>query len=140
MAYATEAHALDIYGTDYVTVSADKDGDGSIDTALFSKALDRATSLINGKLAGRVPLPLSPVPEDIQGYCVDIAIYFSSVTCDVMTDGKEKLYTQAVKALDMMAKNATSLGLEDPPVNTSADAEVSSQDRIFDRTSLNKIL
>lgn len=140
MSYATEAYAVEIYGNDYVTVSTDKAGAGVIGTALFAKALSRATSLINGKLAGRVPLPLDPVPEDIQGYCVDIAIYFSSVTCDVMTDGKKDLYTQAVKALDMMAKNATSLGLEDPPLNISANAEYASQDRVFDRSSLDKIL
>lgn len=139
MAYATEADAIAIYGTDYVTVSADKDGDGSIDTALFAAALDRATSIINGKLAGRVALPLVTVPDDLMGYCVDLAIYYASVTCDVMTDQKREMHKGAISALDSMAKNMTSMGQEDPPDNGPQSASYASEDRVFNRTSLDRL-
>lgn len=138
--YATEADAVGLYGTDYIAVATDRTNTGAIDSGLLQRMLDRATSLINGKLADRVPLPLDPVPDDIVGYCVDLAVYWASVTCDSMTEQKATLFEQATKALEYMAKNMTSLGVESPPLNVSADAEISTDARVFGRESLGKIL
>lgn len=137
--YATVTDATNMYGIDYVTVCMDRNRDGAIDTTVRDAAFARATSVINGELAGRLPLPLSPVPEDIKAYCVDLALYYASVMCDVATTQKRQLRDDAMEALKRMAKNARSLGVEAPDTNTSATASINSEDREFDRTELGKL-
>ena len=137
--YADIDDALAQYGTDYVTVAMDPNGDGQIDTAVRDRAFKRATAVINGKLAGRVPLPLSPVPDDIVGYCVDLAIYYAAARCDVRTKDIKERRQEALDALHHMARNSRSMGQESPPTNTSVSASVDSADREFTRTELDKL-
>lgn len=139
MAYATLADAIAAYGTDYVTVSFDRDKDGTADTDVYTAAFARADSEINGLLAGNVALPLSTVPDNLKYIAVDIAIYYGSITCDVMTERKEKLFDAAIANVKAMAKNMQSLGQEDPPANLTIAPSVSAETRQFTRTKLGYI-
>lgn len=139
MPYAALSDATDLYGTDYVTVSFDRDNDGVADVAVYTAAFDRATSEINGMLAGSIDLPLATVPDDLVAYCVDIAIYYGSITCDVLTEHKRDLFKQARDAIKATALNMRKLGLEKPPPNRVAGPQVSASDRVLTRDSLGKV-
>ncbi len=139
MAYATLDNANDLYGTDYVTVSFDRDNDGSPDVDVYTAAFDRATAEINGILAGNLALPLATVPDDLVAYCVDIAIYYGSVTCDVLTDQKRELFQKAHEMVKAMAMNQRKAGLEAPPANLVAGPQMSAEDRVLTRSNMNKV-
>lgn len=137
--YATLSDATDLYGSDYVAVAFDPDNTGAAVPAVYASAFGRATSEINGILAGNVTLPLDTVPENLVAYCVDIAIYYGSVRCSTMTEQKAQLFKDAIAAVKHMAKNMVSLGQEDPPPNLTMEPEIQADARIFDRTELGKL-
>ena len=154
MSYATVQDALDLYGSDYVVTSADRDNDGVLDEEAFQRALDAATNRINGFLVGKgLPLPLDPVPEDIKVYCIDLAVYIACPTADVLTESKTDRYKDAIEYLKMVARGQIRLvqddaepsatpapGLE-PSLDTNAVIafEVDTDSRAFTRRSLQRI-
>jgi phage gp36-like protein len=109
MAYATQADAELLYGSDYVTVAFDRDGDGVIDSGLPELLFDIATAEINSFLAGRVPLPLSTVPSDVMMRCVDIAIYRACPSAAELTEEKTTRFKAAHDWLKMVAANEIKL-------------------------------
>jgi len=126
MAYATVLTAISLYGEDAVIVGTDRDKDGARDTGVFELFLDAATNEIDGYLAGRVPLPLIPVPKNIAIYCVDIAMYRSRPTADVLTEEITKRYDAAVRYLEMVATNKIRLVAPDPTDPNVVGATVNS--------------
>lgn len=113
MPYADYDYAVATYGLDYVVTSCDRDLDGNVDATALTLAFAQATSRINGYLAGRVSLPLEPVPENIKLYCVDMAIYTVSSTADVMTTIKKERYELAISDLKLIAQGKMRL-VRDP--------------------------
>ncbi len=110
-AYADQQFAIDCYGLEYVTVSCDRNRDGTIDSAAFALALDIATAKINSALLGRVPLPLAEVPLDVKIYCVDLAIYDMCPSASVRTEEKTKRYDAAQSWLKRVADNKIKLAI-----------------------------
>ena len=153
MSYATVQDALDLYGSDYVVTSADRNNDGALDEEAFQVALDTATNRINGYLVGKgLPLPLDPVPPDIKTYCIDLAIYIACPTADVLTESKTDRYKDAIEYLKMVARGQIRLvqddedpsaapapGLE-PSIDTNLVVAVEVDDsRAFTRKSLQRL-
>lgn len=123
MAYHTLQDAIDLYGTTYVTVSCDRDGDGSVDTAAFEAMSDVVAAMINGYLLGRVPLPLAEVPKDLKKYSIDITIYELCPSQSVRTEEKTKRYDAAMSWLRAVKDNKIKLtvgGADAPAAATGA--------------------
>jgi phage gp36-like protein len=147
--YATIAQAEELYGTDYVTVACDRDQDGLPDTASLERHLSIASRQMDGYVLGRYALPLATPPEHFIKICVDIALYNSVPTQGVRTDEMRKRYDDAVKYMEMIAKNQVKL--ETSPDTTSPNQTVQSTISVgtsavqcgvrgFPRTDLNRML
>jgi phage gp36-like protein len=100
VAYATVDDAIIRYGTSFVTVSCDREGNGALDTFAFDQALEDASDWIDSYLMGRYDLPLIEYPNYLLLVCVDVAIFFSSETAGTMTTLKEDRYKRAVDYME----------------------------------------
>lgn len=73
MTYATQIHMETRVGQGELVLLTDKDGGGLADAAEIGAALLAADEIIEGYVAGRYVLPLSPVPGFIVSIACDIA-------------------------------------------------------------------
>lgn len=120
MAYASVQDAIDIHGLDYITVSCDRDGDGDLDIEVFEKALIRASDRIDGAFSGRVPgWPWQVPPANLLEICVNVAVYSTCNTQDVITDIKKERYHEAIEYLDAVAKGKIKLTKDGDPQGAS---------------------
>jgi len=147
MAYATAQQAIDLYDEDYVLVSIDRDEDGEVDTTAFSDALDQATSELDSYIGVKYDLPLVVVPDVLQRFTIDMAIYISCPNPAELTDEKKERYEAAVKWAQGVAAGKVSLGVIDQPATAEEDGggsavqtEPSSSDRLFTRSTMAGIL
>ena len=136
--YATSAEAIKRYGEDYVIVSADRDNDAELDTDSFDQALADATNEVNGYLVGKVDLPadVTKHPQLVK-YTIDIAIYNSCPTADVLTEQKVKRYDGAIRYLEHVASGKIKLAREEetgpePATNTNQIAETMISVEVFE--------
>ena len=135
--YATEEDIVDLYGSDELLITFDRDNDGVSDPIVVAKALQRATSEIDVYLAGRYDLPLLSVPEILTPLCVDIALYKGCANSMLVTDEKRKRYEDAISLLKKIAAGTASLGLKKEEEPASQDcAQVSAPPQIFSQNSL----
>lgn len=106
---------------------------------VIDTAVRDADAEIDGYLAKRYPVPLSPVPKVINKFSKDIAVYnlFSRIGIDEGTDQKTYLnrYNAAVKFLTLVAEGKVSLGAEaeGPATAAAAGFTVKSSPRLFSR-------
>lgn len=105
MSYGTVNLAVTLYGEAQIAVGCDRDQDGVRDPGVFEAFLDLATNEIDGYLVGREILPLDPVPPQIAMYCIDIAIYRSRPTADLLTEEVKDRYRAAIRYLEYVQKN-----------------------------------
>lgn len=77
MAYTTLAALSERYGVDMLVRATDRAevATGQIDVSVVEKACTDATALIDGYLAARYTVPMSPVPPLIATLAEDVAIY-----------------------------------------------------------------
>lgn len=77
MAYSTQADLTDRYGAQMLIDLTDRGevATGTIDGDVVDRAIAEADALIDGYVAGRYVLPLSPVPQQIGPISRQIAIY-----------------------------------------------------------------
>ena len=113
--YATVQDAIDLYGQDYIVVSADRNEDGVVDMVPFTDALAQATSELNSYIGVKYKLPLAEVPDVLRRFCVDIAVYITSSSPGVLTEEKENRYKSAIDWAKSVAKGTATLGIEDTP-------------------------
>lgn len=73
MSYATQIHMETRFGVDELVLLSDASGSGVADAAVIAAALAAADEVIDGYVAGRYALPLSPVPGIIVSIACDIA-------------------------------------------------------------------
>jgi phage gp36-like protein len=150
VAYATEAQAIAIYGTAYITLACDRDDNGTLDSTAFALALDIATLEMDGYLLGRYPLPLETPPAHFQKLCVDIAVYNAAAVGTVATDLIAKRYEAAIHYMELVAANKVKLELAPattaanaaytPTLQTKSTIEIVSTDRQFKRDSLKGLM
>lgn len=131
--YATIDEARDLYGDDYVDVSADRDP--------FEESLDRASERIWGYAEPYFP-DGQPAAVDAPNWwkmcTIDIAIYFSSASAGPRTEEKRKRYEDAIEMLEYRypAPEAT----ETSAPSSSVGATISAEDRVFTRTKMSELL
>ncbi len=92
---------------------------------IIDEAIADADGEIDGYLAKRYAVPISPAPKIINKCSKDIAVYnlFSRIGIDESTDQKTYLnrYNQAIKFLTLVAEGKVSLGTEtDDPATAAA--------------------
>jgi hypothetical protein len=78
MAYATQQNLIDRFGERELIELTDRADPptGAIDAAVVTKALADADGAINGYLAVKYQLPISPVPVMFERFGCDIARYY----------------------------------------------------------------
>lgn len=135
MAYATQTEAITLYGETYILTSVDRDKDGSPDATAFSSALDKASNVVDSYLGVRFDVPISPVPEVLKQYTVDIAVYYSSPDL-ALTKEKRRRYEDAIAWLKLVAKGQASLGLDEPSDDQEHNPVLVGNSRLFDRTKM----
>nr|DAR93075.1 MAG TPA: head to tail adaptor [Caudoviricetes sp.] len=109
---------------------------------IIDEAIADADGEIDGYLAKRYAVPISPAPKIINKCSKDIAVYnlFSRIGIDESTDQKTYLnrYNQAIKFLTLVAEGKVSLGAEsdDPATAAATGFSVKSNPRIFSRGTM----
>ena len=109
---------------------------------IIDEAIADADGEIDGYLAKRYAVPISPAPKIINKCSKDIAVYnlFSRIGIDESTDQKTYLnrYNQAIKFLTLVAEGKVSLGAEtdDPTTAAATGFSVTSNPRIFSRDKM----
>jgi phage gp36-like protein len=145
MAYASETDIIDLHGADLLDLLADKTGDGVRDAAAIARALDDATSLIDGYLSQRYTLPLPQVPALLKTMCIDIALYRLASNPALLSEDARRRYDDALKFLRDIGAGKASLGL--PVDSDGAGSEASgaqivlieSSPRLFSRDALRRL-
>lgn len=109
-------------------------------TPIVEAAIDDASAEIDGYLAKRYGVPLSPVPGVIGKFAKDMAVYnlFSRQVIDESSEAKNILnrYNAAVRFLTLVAKGDVDLGISDPATAASTGFSVKSSPRLFSRDSM----
>ncbi|MGR3981761.1 gp436 family protein [Pseudoalteromonas sp. 1181_04] len=112
MAYATITAMQQRFGErDLIYLSEREDGPvGVINTAVIEQAINDASDVINGYLAGRYELPLVTVPNLLEQFCCDIARY--KLGTNDVPEHVETRYKDAIKFLMSVAKGELSIGVD----------------------------
>lgn len=105
----------------------------------INKVLVDAESLIDGFIADRYTVPLSPVPRLVKRYACDIAIYFLWGDAAGKDSTQERDYNAALKMLGLIRDGKMSLG-EQPDAEKIPDRVapelVINNPRVFTRDTL----
>lgn len=133
MPYASLQDLNERFGTDEVTVAADRDGDGSADTAAVDRALEDATAEVDAYLAVRYALPLAEVPPIIVRLTADIAFHRLSPEAPASSEQRRTRYDEAVSLLKRIASGDVALGLEEAPARSGGAPYVESNERRWRR-------
>jgi len=133
MTYATEQHMIDRFGEQELVELTDRVGVGRVDGAVLARALEDADGEINGYLATRYTLPLSPVPLVLTRLACDIARYF--LYEDRASEAVRTRYQDAIKFLRGVSDGSITLGV-DASNNAPAESrgpQFDSGGRVFTR-------
>ena len=108
-------------------------GTATLDEAVVAQALEDASSLIDGYLAGRYPLPLAHVPTALVPICCDIARH--RLYGEQAPEQIAKRYEAAVAFLKSVGRGELALGLsvDGEQLESQNLAELQSDGRVFGR-------
>lgn len=91
----------------------DREHTGEINQRILSVALADSASQIDGYLAGRYPLPLASVPQNLVRICCDLARYrLASMSETAISEEVIERYRLTLKELEYIANGKVSLGIE----------------------------
>lgn len=126
-----------LIGSDYIEDEAEREAKI---VPIVEAAIADAEAEIDGYLAKKYPLPLSPVPSVIKKFAKDIAIYnlYSRIGIDESDREKNYLnrYNSAIKFLTLLADGKVEIGAIDTSTAAKTGFSVSSNPRIFSRDKL----
>ncbi|MBN26263.1 MAG: hypothetical protein CL578_14575 [Alteromonadaceae bacterium] len=103
----------------------DSSGLGLIDEQVVNAAITDASSVIDGYLGGRYPLPLAVVPSVLTRICANIARY--NLYDNQVTDVVKRNYEDALKFLTAVGKGDIRLGLSDDQQQPESDSTIEMQ-------------
>lgn len=132
--YATLQDMQSRFGIDLLRVAA-VPGTDTLDEAVITQALADASSLIDGYLAGRYPLPLAHMPTALVPICCDIARH--RLYGEQSPEQIGKRYDAAISFLKSVGKGELALGLaaDGEQLESQNLAELQSDGRVFGRQS-----
>lgn len=130
---ATQADITDLYGDDFLLWVADRDKNGTVDTAAVSKALAYTASMMARKLGKRFPLPLTlPSGHSLIQVQVDLtAEMLAGTDAGVLTDEHKARMKRAREDLEAICSGDQSLGLGDDEPDTNFEPEVYGDSRMM---------
>jgi phage gp36-like protein len=131
MAYTDQTQLEDRYGTRLLVELTDRaeTATGQIDAATVARALNDTDAVIDGYIAARYVLPLTPVPDLIADLAQSIAIYKLHVFTPsekIATD-----YRDALRALEQIARGVIRLEAQGvaPASTGGGGAQTTDRDR-----------
>lgn len=132
--YATLQDMQSRFGADLLRVAV-LPGTADLDEDAITQALTDASSLIDGYLAGRYPLPLEHVPTALVPICCDIARH--RLYGEQAPEQIGKRYDAAISFLKSVGKGELALGLaaDGEQLESQNLAELQSDGRVFGRQS-----
>ena len=132
MSYATSADLLTRFGEGELLRLA-MTPSGELDQATLQLALDDASALIDGYLAGRYPLPLAHIPSALVPICADIARH--RLYGEQAPEQIAKRNEAALAFLKSVGKGELALGLaaDGEQVESQNLAQLQSDGRVFGR-------
>lgn len=135
MRYAEASDLILRYGETELLRLTDLTGAGVVDTAACNVALDDASALIDGYLAGRYPLPLLHVPTALVPICCDIARH--RLYGDQAPEQIAKRNEASLAFLKSVGKGELALGLasDGETLESQNLAQLTSDGRVFGRSS-----
>ena len=116
MAYATPADLIAAYGETLALALTDRSGMGVVDELLLTAKLAAASSLIDSHLKN-YPRPIPNPPEFIRQTCIDIAVYWTANTADLVSDEMRKRFDDARETLKRISNGEIDIG----PVDVDGD-------------------
>lgn len=121
------------FGESEIIELTDDEGTGVVNGSKIAQAIDDASALIDGYLAGRYQLPLSTVPTVLNRLAADIARYF--LYDNGANEQVQKRYDDAEKFLKAVSKGDISLGVDSAgdKAQTHDCAELVTDGHVFSR-------
>lgn len=138
MAYCTQSDITEQLDAATLIELTDDEAAGEVDEDKVTRAISSADATIDAYCQGRYSLPLSPVPEKIRDFSVDIAIYnLYSRRGDLIPDNRKNRHKEALRFLEKVAEDKIGLGAASPaPETTGAAVDVDYNTRIFTRDKM----
>ena len=121
MSYATQMDLENVYGQDLIRRLSDHDNDGVADQEAIDDALRSASSIIDGYLSVRYPVPLQKVPPVVRDYTVDIGLYRLAYSRLKQTTEMRLRFEDAIKFFTLVASGKASIGLDTDDDDQSDD-------------------
>lgn len=122
--FATQASIDALYPRELAVLAANEQT-RLVDTARVEAALERASSEMRTVLAGRyTSADLAQLDDDglavMRGYCVDIALYYVSISFSRTSDTIKARYDNAIKRLDYIGSGKGGLTFMAPDGSSGA--------------------
>jgi len=136
MAYCTENDLLSLIPQQELAELTTDSGDIP-DSQVVTEAIDRADAEIDAYLGSRYALPLEPVPDQVMGLSMDMALYHLYSRRSVAPPVRRQKYEAALSFLKQIAAGeAVVAGANELLTeNAQVGSEFSSATRIFSRTT-----
>jgi phage gp36-like protein len=136
MAYCTQSDLLTMISQEELAELTADSGDLP-DAFVVQEAIAQADAEIDAYLGSRYALPLTPTPPRLKALAVDMAIYHLYSRRSVVPAVRRDKYEAAVAFLKTVAAGTLGLeGSEEAPGATGEVAALSSETRLFSRTTL----
>ena len=136
MAYCTQSDLLSLIPVKELAELTTDSGD-TPDSQVVAEAIDRADAEIDAYLGSRYTLPLNPVPDQVKGLSMDMALYHLYSRRSLAPPVRRQKYEAALNLLQLIAageaivEGASELLTE----SSQVESEFSSATRIFSRTT-----
>lgn len=136
MAYCTESDLLSLIPQKELAELTTDSGDLP-DSQVVTEAIDRADAEIDAYLGSRYTLPLTPVPDQVKGLSMDMALYHLYSRRSVAPPVRRQKYEAALSLLKQIAAGEAVVEGASELLTESAqvESEFSSATRIFSRTT-----
>ena len=136
MAYCTESDLLSLIPVQELAELTTDSGD-TPDSQVVAEAIDRADAEIDAYLGSRYTLPLNPVPDQVKGLSMDMALYHLYSRRSLAPPVRRQKYEAALSLLQQIAAGeAVVEGASELLTETAqVESEFSSAPRVFSRTT-----
>jgi phage gp36-like protein len=140
MTYCTVQDLIDRVGTPRLAQRTDRINKPAttVDTSLVEKHISDAASLIDGYLAKKVSLPLSPVPAVLTKIALDLSWYYILGDAVAKDSPEASAYKDAIRWLQDVAKGLVVLEVAGVEAPSAGDGQirVKAPSRVFSRDSM----
>lgn len=136
MAYSVKADILELLPESVLIQLTDDENLKEVRDSRVNEGIEQADAVIDSYISGKYTTPVSPVPNLIKAFSVNIAIYnLYSRRVETMPEARRDRYNDAIKQLDAISKGTMTLGTA-PGVTAVGEIQINTtydDDRIFTR-------